>query len=1589
MLALVLLCWLLIQTETVQNLLLRKVTARLSKELHTEISIKHISLSLFNRADLEGTLVRDQQKDTLLYAGKLKVRITDWFFWKDKADLKYIGLEDAIIKQTRHDSVWNYQFIADYFASSDTTPKPKKQGGLQLNLKKIDLKNVDYLKKDEWVGENMHVKVGSMLLDADNIDFNKSIFQVNEIELDKPLFTIQDYEGRRPAQHRAKTKDTGMYFNSGDIFVQVGSLKMTNGTFSIGKAKPNSDPGVFDGSNIVITKLSGTIKGYVFSKDTMRANIDLSAHERSGFDLKRLKAHFRFTPQIMEFSRLDIRTNRSQLRNYYAMKYKDFNEDMSDYISKVVMEAHFTGSEVSSDDIAFFAPELRTWKKQVALSGRYAGTVDNFTVKNMFLRSGGVTYVSGDLSMKGLPDIDQTLITLDNANLQTNYTEASALLPAIKNINSPNLSALGNLQYKGSFKGTIRNFVTNGNISTSLGGMYTNIGMRFPSHAEPSYTGSLITQQFDLGKFINVPNIGKVSFNGKITGTSFELDKAKTTLDGNFDQLLFNDYNYSHIVFNGTIQKKNFHGELKTNDPNFDFTSSIEIDLNDSVPKFNVLGDLAKSNLQNLKLTPNQKVQLSGLFDLNFRGKNIDEFLGSAKLLNATLIHDSTRLSFDSLSLSAYVDTSAASSRYQLGGRVLAIQSNEFDVLLRGQYNILDLPNSFQLFLNKYFPSYVSAPQNTPKNQRFLITLKTREFDRYAHLLDPRLSGFSNAMIIGGVNTKDSGVFYLRTNVPSFRYDRYRFENAQVQGRGDSIKVNLTGEIGKVYVGDSLYFPNTRLNIQSQKDHSIVHIATSANTTLNDAQLNADVFTLEDGVRINFQPSSFVVNDKKWNLEKEGELIIRRNFASAQNVHFTQGFQTMDVETEEEEGGNGNDLVIRLKNVNIGDFTPLITHKPRLEGIANGNVYLRDFFDTFKMDTEIKLSQFRLDNDSVGVVTLKGDFNKDPGKVNFEVHSENETYHLSGKGSYNTKDSISPLVVNTDLKGTKITILNELLDNLFTDITGNAEGQLTIKGNPSSPDLVGKVTLRQGGIKVKYTQVYYTIDSATFDFREGLIDFGRFTIRDKMKNTGEVRGRLYERGFKNMRYDFDMTTNKLLVLDTKAKDNQQFYGRAIGKASLSLKGPQENMRMYISGEVNDTTQIYIPTYNSSKETADADFIVFKKYGTEMKQEKTESDTKLSIDLDLSANRMAAIDVILDEQTGEVIHARGNGRMNISVPANGSMTMKGRYNIERGSYNFNFQSIIRKPFTLDGENNFIEWTGDPYNANLNIDAKYTAENVALNDLIGNQTFYLGTNSGSLRGYRGEVYVIAQLRGKLSRPDIGFKIQFPQNSVAKNDNDLALFLARLESDNNEMLKQVTYLIVFDAFAPYGDARTGSTLASTISSSTLNTISQLITSEFNKLLSNFLYRVTGDKSLRLDVGTSTYSSASLLGAQTNGGNRLDRQNVNLKLSQSLLNNKLIITFGGDLDFNLGSNQVANGNFQWLPDVSVQYILSKDRKLRGVIFNKSSLDVGTGANSAGIGRRNRQGVSISYTRDFEKLFGNKPKKQNVPAPADTATKR
>ncbi len=1543
---------LLLNTSPVQNYIAKKITSSISKKLGAEVRIRKVNISPFNKLNIEGILVRDLNKDTLLFANLCKIRITDWFFLQKNATLNYIGIEDAVVKINRKTNTWNYAFITNYFNNSDTSNKGNKT---HYDIKKIDLKSVRFEQNDQWTGNYMSASAVSIVADCKKMNIATGFIKLGNVGLDQPSFVMKVIPALQPSNSKktvaaTPTNSSPLNINADEITINKGSLVIDS---DLEKPYPN-----FDGTHLHFFSINASIKNAFVSEKEIKASIKLSAKERSGLLVKKLNTAFTFNQNIMEFANLDLQTNRSRIGNYYAMKFSNFEKDFSKYISNVVMVANLKESVVHTDDIAFFAPAMSTFKTKAAVSGKYTGTVTDFTVNQLQLRTGSNSVLTGTFSMKGLPAIKTTQITLQKGFAQSTYKDLAQLIPSIQNIQSPSIASLGTILYRGDFKGTAFDFVTKGVFSTALGGITTDINLKLPTQGEPSYKGKLETVAFNLGKFTNNSDIGTIDFKGSIEGSSFDIEKLKTSISGDIRTIQYKNYDYKSIVTNGTFQKKYFSGDIIINDPNLNFTSSLEINFNQTIPAFNIVGDLAYSNLKALKLYP-KFIEVTGLLDANFSGNNLDNFTGNAKFLNANINDSTTKLNFDSLSLRSS----------QIGiEKLITLKSNDFNASINGQFKVADLPKSIQSFLHHYYPNYIEAPGKLSADQNFTIKANANYIDPYISLYNKNWSGFNDFSFEGNINTKTYQLIAL-ANIPYGKINDYAFTGANIQAKGDINNLSLLTNIDNFGIGDSIHFPNSIISIDSKNDKSIVQVKTSASSNLNDANLEAEVYTLQDGIRIQWKPSNFTLNNKKWTLEKEGELVLRKNFVQASNVKFVQGTQEILIQTEEEDGGNTNQLNIKLNNLVIGDITNLLIQQPRFEGIANGNITLKNIFSDVKVDARINSSQLRVDNDSVGLVNLTAGYDAKTGKLPFTVISDNKDYNIRANGFYSLADSAQqPLFTNIQLSDTRINFVEQFLTGIFSDIDGRATGQLSIQGNPTSPILLGEVSVQNAALKVDYTQVDYHIDSLRVTFLEDGIDFGKFTIRDKYNNKAFGSGKLYEKQFENMAFDFDITTNNLLLLDTKAKDNSIFYGKAIGKANFNFKGPSTNAKITLVAESTDSSHIVLPNA-VSKESASADFISYKKYGTEIQSENKASDFNLLVDLDLTANNKTQIDVILDDVSGDIIKANGSGRLKIKSGTTEPLTIRGRYNIDKGNYDFSFQSLIKKPFELiPNKGNYIEWTGDPNKANIKIDAQYTAEQVALYDLIGNLNM-----SGAVKGYRGPVYVVAQLRDKLTKPTISFKLDFPQGSPIKTDNELVQYLTRLEQDDNEILKQVSFLIVFNSFAPptIGNGGNGNTNAmfATIG---VNTLSQILTKEINKMFSNMLYKLTGDKSLRFDVGTSLYSNADLLGAasgiNTNASNTgINRSRVNFKVGKSFFEDKIVVTFGGDLDFNLSnSSSVKNGNLQWLPDLNIEFILTQDRKLRAILFNKNSLDI----SGSSFGRRNRFGASISYRRDFEKRF-------------------
>ena len=195
--------WVLIQFTPVQNWLAKFAAKKLSKDLNTEVTIKHVDFALFNKVLLEGVLVKDRRKDTLAYIGRAGMNITDWFFLKDKIEVSYLSLENTNLYLQRTDSIWNYQFLIDYFSAP---PSTKKKKDIEYSIKQLVLTNIHLISKDQWIGQNQELILAYLKLDVNKFDLKRKIIELENFEINEPSFSIYNFTGIKP-KLTPKTED--------------------------------------------------------------------------------------------------------------------------------------------------------------------------------------------------------------------------------------------------------------------------------------------------------------------------------------------------------------------------------------------------------------------------------------------------------------------------------------------------------------------------------------------------------------------------------------------------------------------------------------------------------------------------------------------------------------------------------------------------------------------------------------------------------------------------------------------------------------------------------------------------------------------------------------------------------------------------------------------------------------------------------------------------------------------------------------------------------------------------------------------------------------------------------------------------------------------------------------------------------------------------------------------------------------------------------------------------------------------------------------------------------------------------------------
>ena len=1383
--------------------------------------------------------------------------------------------------------------------------------------------------KDIWM-EDQHADTlaYAMRLSAtiESLKFKTKSIDISRLSLDNAHITIaQDSLGEMNYAFLGKLKkdeesDDEKWTFSCNRFI------LRNSTFGYESAGQNF-------REITIDEVRMRIDQFRFTPGHLSFQLfSMSLNDRKGFYLNGLSARVEQINKDFFIHDLSLETLNSVVKSSEIAIVNDTLPGSYETLTQV--DINLDPSKISFRDLALFIPQLDGMDQDLEVSGKISGNIENIRARDLEIKTGANTRIACDFSMSHLPGFGEPFFFVDFRNAQTNFTDISNIkLPNGLNIQRlrfpEQLYRTGNLTYQGNFTGFLSDFVAYGTINSRMGTLTTDIAISPESNDQVRYKGQLKTAGFNLARLFQAPKLGQISLNGMVNGT---FKKNGTSVNGDFDGVisrwLLNDYIYNDITMDGHLDNRKFDGNIKVEDPNLEMHFAGTLDLNEKIPVFDFIMHLGKADLVALKLDSLHKVSEIRLdMAANFSGNNIDNMEGLIQLFNGRYFNQNDTLSFENLIVNTHLEETESH---------ISVYSDYADLSVKGTYNFQSLVESFRTVLASYIPA-LKAPDSLPEfENQFILDLNVKNLDDITAVFVPGMHIDTPFQLKGEIDTKNR-LFTFKGEIPGISWNDFRLQDIGLDIQPIPGKLTSHVSMTELSYGDTRLHNlallvdasnnalDTRLLWDNKKDNQYSgHISTEVLITQNDSTGNP-VF------RMNIAPSEIVIADSMWTIEP-AEITIDSTTIDVKNFRFAHKNQSFEANGKISHNTDDH-LSLSFDNLDIESLDIYLQKSLGMKGKISGSFGLFDFYRSRIFYSDLKVNEFTFRNEEIGDISVVNKWDRQTSLIDTEVKIiHNGRTNFTGQGYFNPFSK--NLQYTLDADRFPLGLLGTVIRSTFSNFHGDGSGKIVVSGTPEKLYMDGAVYAANAGLTIDFTQVSYHLNDS-IRFKNDVIRFDRIEMKDVLGNRGIFNGTIRHDNFRNMDYNLMVTSNQILAMNTTGRHNDNFYGRVEARGNLRITGKGTDVRMAGEATTLPGTEITI-VLGDDEEVTRYDFVRFmteeQQSITKGNQTSQASTGGLEIDLTITATPEAQAQMIYNTQITDVIRARGEGVIRFRMDKDANMSLYGNYNVSDGEYLFTLQNVINKRFSIDPGGSIV-WSGDPYNAIIDISAVYRLK-ASLREL------YMGSMRTDV-DYTQRIPVECKilLTDDLISPDINFDIVLPTVEDRIRD-EIRQYFAAQEDLNRQMLS----LLVLGQFY------TPEYMRGSYEASNPNLIGNTASDLFSNQLSNWLSQINRD----IDIGVNYRP-----------GNQLTDDEIELALSTQIFNDRVILN--GNIGNNTNPNSVNNSELVGDFDLIVK--LTPNGKLQLKAYNRANnnLIYETAPYT--------QGIGISYKEEYN-TFGELWKK-------------
>ncbi|MDQ0333939.1 translocation/assembly module TamB domain-containing protein [Formosa algae] len=1467
----------------------------------------------------------DFNDDVLGIESKTKLGILDLEFDTFDLDAMDFRVSEALISNS--DITYRQ---APTPPSTDTTATTLPY--LYIDDFKIENVKVDYNAIAD--GMTLRTNISDFYIEEATIDLPKDKFDIDEIGLKNSEIAVLTTATSTEIDTIETTTST---FSWPDLKVKINKVDLEQNAiqYTVNEAKPIANN--FNANAIVLTNFNLNIQDIYLQDKTAGLNLKIfSFIEGSGLHLKQGELKFAVTDNMLNIEDLKVALNNNKIQGKTRLDFSTMSALIqAPETSKLDLKLPVIQLDVA--DAYRFQPDLKTNPYVDSLSQKlitgqiYAiGYVSAITLENTKVNWGQATRMSTSGVIENATDPDLLKFNISNFKAETVKTDVLKFINETDlGINLPKDIAL-----QANLKGTVNNLETKAKLNTSQG--IANLDASYTDINGLDFTTDLTIEEFKLNELLLNEELGALSLSVKASGSGKNINTLDAKLEAMISNFKMKNYEIINLPINGEIE--NGVGDISSNykDKNINAELQTHVILDSISPEVNANLNIIGVDLLALGVV-NKDIRARLNLNANFKG-NADNFDLTSAVDEGTIVYDNKTYLLGDLVANAHVDTDST---------FVSVTNKLLNLELASNAN----PQTFSKALEQHISSYFASDSiqtDTNKPVRLQFKGKLSDDPILTDLFLPNLKNIDTVDIAVDFNSSKK-LLDAKMLAPHINYGGNEIDSLAFTFNSDPDTFKFDFGFKAIKAGP-IYLKRTQFNGNVlDKELDLNMYAYDGEAVL--MQLKSKIKKEDDNFTVHILPDNFIVNKSVWEIPNDNLITYGDDSIIFNNVNFSKANQSISITNGEATETETNDISINFDGFNLNEFLTYLNPEQELaQGVLNGSFTVQNPFSNRGYLADLSISQFNILNTNFGTLTLQGD-SESSARYNFSLATKEGDVDLDITGDYTASETNSNINAVVDINEFKTKALEGLSLGEITDATGSFNGHFEINGALDAPQYSGNLVFNSSRFKATKLNSYFELPNETLTIDNSGISMTDFTIKDENNNTFVLGGFINTESLINPKFDLKIKADNFQLLNAKKEDNDMLYGFLAFKAQGTIKGDLNVPIVNIKAGVNPKTNITYVMPSSTVNIEDRDGVVLfvNRDNPDAILTRNQEDITTVTGFDVNANfsipKEAKVTLVIDKNTGDNFMTSGQGNFLFNMDTNGRMNLSGVYTVSSGHYEMSLYQLVKRKFELVAGSQ-VTWSGNPFDANLDVQALYNVETSA-SALMAAQIS--GSSSSTQNEFKQtlpfEVYL--NVDGELMHPKISFNLDMPEEDQGAVSGQVYGRLQQVNQQEGELNRQVFSLLVMNRFYPESGSDGSDGGFASIARDNLN---DAISDQLNM----FSDKLLGSSGVELDFGLNSFTDYS-------GDSSQQRTQLEVAAQKKLFNDRVIVRVGSDVD--IEGSSASGEETPLIGDVSLEYLITPSGKYRLKAFQKNEFE------SVIDGQTIVSGLALIFTKEFNKF--------------------